>query len=104
MQQQYQPLTEAERRLAQAWRSFPHCDGVTIEQALATAGEAACPRCRATLVARQATRLSVTGAVPSGSYDVECGSCRRYHAIIAAPTNGVYLARLRRLATAVLQA
>jgi hypothetical protein len=102
MQQQHRPLTEAERRLASAWKAFPHCDAIRIAEALDNGSRPQCPRCDAPLTAAPATRLRT--AVSPGSYDLECGGCRRYHAVIPQVDEQLYFVRLKRLATAVLQA
>lgn len=87
-----------------AWKAFDERDRRAIRSQLAAGLAARCPRCHTVLEARPDSRLFA--AFPAGvdGFDLDCRSCRLFHAEIRHTDRSLYALRLGRLAAAVLRA
>ncbi len=92
------------RPATRTWRRFGRPDRQQIEEQLATHGAARCPCCGGLLLERPNTRLAAI--LPGGArgLDLDCRTCRRFHARVQHTPRSLYLLRLQRLAAAVLRA
>ncbi|MBI4408731.1 MAG: hypothetical protein HY561_03425 [Gemmatimonadetes bacterium] len=87
-----------------AWRSFTGRQRRAIQAQLAQRTDARCPCCGELLEARPNTRLRAVLPSGCGGFDLDCRPCRRFHPLILHTPRSLYLARLQRLASAVLRA
>lgn len=92
------------RAVSRTWKAFVREERTGIERAVAAGHRPGCPRCGAPLAARPGTRLAPTLPTDARGHDLECRSCRRFHARVLDTPRSLYVRRLRWLAAAVLRA
>ena len=91
-------------RARKAWRAFDPRDRAAIAAQLDASGDAECPRCGNRLEAQPGTRFAAVLPRGARGIDLDCRSCRRFHARVALSERSLYHLRIRRLAHAILRA